>query len=277
MSPGGVRGSRDRALGWLAIAAGLGLALAVQVREPVGVPLYDGFIVSEPYRYLHPADADQPDDPTSASSTEDVEGAESPVFAIATDEQPPQAQLIAQSDAFELPPGTTQLAISIEPIDPPALPTSGSIAGNAYRFAVATQAGAPVAAKPGCEACLSLVLRAPDTVIDGTIAHFEGGAWVLVETFHAGTVALFQANPATLGDFAVITGEASGPGGSTGGLDPLLFGGIALALFFAAVVGLFWYRRRPPPVPVVRLGPGRGRIPSKRKAPRRPPSGRSGS
>ena len=69
-----------------------------------------------------------------------------------------------------------------------------------------------------------------------------------------------------------ITGEAAF---ERGGLDPLLFGGIALAAFFAVVAGLFWYRRRPPPVPVVRLGPGRGRMPSKRRGPRRPPSGRS--
>ena len=267
---------RERALGWLAIVGGLGLALVVQLRAPVGVPLYDGVVVAEPYRYLHPANADQPDDPTSASSTEDVSGNESPVFALATDEQPPQAQLIAQSDAFQLPPGTTQLAISIKPVDAQAQPTSGSIAGNVYRFAVATQDGAPVPAK-SCDACLSLVLRSPEDVTDGTVAQFESGAWVAVDTFHAGTVAMFQANAKTLGDFAVITGSASGPGGSAGGLDPLLFGGIALAVFFAAVAGLFWYRRRPPPVPVARLGSGRGRIPSKRKGPRRPPSGRSGS
>jgi len=66
-------------------------------------------------------------------------------------------------------------------------------------------------------------------------------------------------------------------GGADDSTSLLIIGGIALVAFFAAVAGLFWYRRRPPPVPVATLGPGRGRIPSKRKAPRRPPSGRSGS
>jgi len=269
--------SRDRTLGWLVVALGLGLALAVQLRAPVGVPLFDGVVVAEPYRYLHPS-GDQPADPTSASSTEDVSGNQSPVFAIATDEQPPQAQLIAQSDAFQLPPGTTQLQISIKPVDPQAQPTSGSIAGNVYRFAVTTQGGAPVPVKT-CDACLSLVLRTPPEVLDGTVAHFENGAWAAVSTFHAGTVAMFQANAAALGDFAVIGGTGSGPGsGPAGGVDVLLFGAVgALGLFVIAVAALFWYRRRPPPVPVARLGTGRGRIPSKRKAPRRPPSGRSGS
>jgi hypothetical protein len=271
--------SRGRALGWLSIVVGLGLALAVQLHAPVGVPLYDGVVVAEPYRYLHPT-GDQPDDPTSASSTEHVAGGKSPIFAIATDEQPPQAQLVSQDDAFQVAPGTTELKISITPVDPAVQPTSGSIAGNVYRFAVTDQSGNPLVAKP-CDTCRSLVLRAPEDVTDGAIGHLVNGAWVAVATFHAGTVAMFQANADTLGDFAVLVGGAppdGNGGGSSGlGLDPLVFGGVALGLFFVAVAVLFWYRRRPPPVPVVRLGPGRGRIPSKRKAPRRPPSGRSGS
>ena len=267
--------SRPRALGWLAIAAGLGLSFAVQLWAPVGVPLYDGVVVAEPYRYLHPT-GDQPGDPTDASLTQPVDGTKSPVFAIATDEQPPQAQLISQEDAFQLADGATELNIAITPVDPTVQPSSGSIAGNVYRFAVTDQTGKPLVTKP-CDSCRSLVLRAPEDVTEGTVAHLVNGAWVGVATFHAGTVAMFQANADTLGDFAVIVGGAppGGGGGGALGLDPLVFGGIALALFFAAVVVLFWYRRRPPPVPVVRLGPGRGRIPSKRKAPRRPPSGRS--
>ena len=277
MSRGVPRARRDRALGWLAVAGGLGLALAVQVRAPVGIPLYDGVVVAEPYRYLHPTDSSQSGDPTSASSTKDVSGDQSPVLALATTEQPPQAQLIAQANAFQMPPGTTALQISIKPVDAKAQPTTGSIAGNVYRFTITDQSGAPVTVK-SCDACLSLVLRSPPEVTEGTVAHFDSGAWVAVSTFHAGTVAMFQANAKTLGDFAVIAGSGSGPGGGSGSsLDLLLFAGVALALFFAAVAGLFWYRRRPPPVPVARLGSGRGRIPSKRKGPPRPPSGRSGS
>ena len=268
---------RGGALGWLAVAVGLGLALAVQIREPVGVPLYDGVVVAEPYRYLHPTGADQAGEPTSAESTKAVDADFSPVIAVATTEQPPQAQLIAQNDAFQLPDGTTELRISIMAVDPEVQPTTGSIAGNVYRVAITNQAGAPVTAKP-CGTCRSIILRAPEGVTEGTIGHLEDGAWVTVETTHAGVVGMFQVNATGLGDFAVLAGTGpAGPAGSGGGLDPLLFGAIALALFFVAVAALFWYRRRPPPVPVARLGPGRGRVPSKRKGPRRPPSGRSGS
>jgi hypothetical protein len=264
--------SRDRRLGWLLVLYGGALALGIQVALPVGVPLYDGVVVAEPYRYLHPT-GDQVGEPTSGTDTESIGGGKSPILAVSTEESPPQAQLITQEDAFAVPPGTTEITASITPIDPAALPPSGSIAGNVYRFEVTNQSGMPLVPKP-CEGCRSLVLRAPDDVTDGTVARFADGAWTTVTTYHAGTVAMYQVNASGLGDFAVISGS---PPGLTGGIDPLLFGGIALAAFAAVVAGLFWYRRRPPPVPVARLGPGRGRVPSKkRRGPRRPPTGRSG-
>ena len=267
--------TRDRALGWLVVLAGVGLALAIQVRAPVGVPLYDGQPIVETYRYLHPANG-QRGDPTSASSTKEVDDTKTPVFAVATEEQPPQAQMTVQEDAFQLPPGTTELQISITPVDPAAQPTDGQIAGNVYRFSVTTPSGQALVPST-CDTCRTLVIRAPESVTDGTIAHLESGAWVNVATFHAGIAGMFQANAPAMGDYAIIVATGSVGGGGEGGLDLLLFAGIALALFFAAVAGLFWYRRRPAPVPVARLGPGRGRVPSKRKGPRRPPSGRSGS
>ncbi|HTK45053.1 MAG TPA: hypothetical protein VL749_06860 [Patescibacteria group bacterium] len=266
---------RDRALGWLVVLAGLGLALGVQVRVPLGVPLYDGQPIVETYRYLHPANG-QRGNPTSASSTKQVDGTTTPVFAIATEEQPPQAQMTVQEDAFQLPAGTTELQVSITPVDAAAQPTEGQIAGNVYRFSVTTPGGQALAPRT-CDTCRTLVIRAPENVAEGTISHLDGGAWVGVATFHAGIAGMFQANAPAMGDYAVIVASGPASGGGGGGLDLLLFGGIALALFFAAVAGLFWYRRRPAPVPVARLGPGRGRVPSKRRGPRRPPSGRSGS
>jgi hypothetical protein len=266
---------RERTLGWLAVLAGLGLALSVQRIAPVGVPLYDGVIVPEPYRYLHPV-GDQPGDPTSADTTKDVQGDKTPVFAVATDEQPPQAQMVAQENAFQLPVGASALHVTITPVDPTVQPTQGAIAGNVYRFAVTTTDGQALVPK-SCDACRTMVIRGPENLTAGTIAHLENGAWVNVATLHAGVAAMFQTNATAMGDYAILAGGGGTGEGGGGGMDLLLFAGIALALFFAAVAGLFWYRRRPAPVPVAHLGPGRGRIPSKRKGPRRPPSGRSGS
>jgi hypothetical protein len=267
-------GRSQRRAGWLAVTLGLGLALAVQVSAPVGVPLYDGVVVTDPYRHLHPA-AGQDGDPTTFTESVPIDEDVSPILIAATLETPPQAQLIAQKDAFELTPGATSIEVSITPIEPPAVHPGGQIAGNVYRFSVTDQSGAALVPRP-CSGCRSLVLRAPDGVVDGTVKRFSGDAWVDLETIHAGVVAMYQANPTELGDYAIISGSTSG-----GGLDPTLLvlgGGIVLVVL--AFVVLIYLRQRPPPAyPTRRSGAARpglaGRIPSKRRGPRRPPSGRS--
>lgn len=272
----------DRRVGWLAVIAGAALVLAVQVAAPVGVPLYDGVSVQEPYRYLHPT-GDHPGSPTSGTSTEPVTGSTSPILVVSTLENPPQAQLIAQAGAFRLPAGATSLLATVTPIEPPAPPTSGTIAGNVYRFSVTDQAGNPVALTQ-CEGCRSLILRGIDPTLNGTIKRFADGAWTDLPTTPANLVG-FQVEPTVLGDFAVFAAGGAGPGGPDdgGGLSPiLLIGGGGALLLVAAGVFLF-LRVKQAPAPDTE--PARGgtrhgpstRIPSKRKSPRRPPppAGRS--
>jgi hypothetical protein len=264
---------RRKRAGWLAILAGAALALGVQIAAPVGVPLYDGVLVQEPYRYLDPA-GDQVGEPSSFGSTPAVVEGVSPIFAAATLEEPPQAQLIARRDAFALAPGTTSLQVSITPIEPPAPPPEGTVAGNTYRFRVTDQAGNDLPVKP-CEACLSLVLRAPEDTEVATVKRFADALWLDVETVHAGIGAMYQANPTAMGDYAVIDTAARAESGIDLTLVALGFG---LALVFVAFIGLVVVRARPAPTPIAPRGRGEpgGRVPSKRKRPRRPPGGRSG-
>jgi hypothetical protein len=263
--------ARDRRLGWLAVLGGAALAFAVQLAAPVGVPLYDGVVVQEPYRYLHPTGS-QPGLPTSYSATRDVVGGISPAFAAATTENPPQAQLIAQAGAFVLSPGGTSLLVSITPVDPPAVAPGGAIAGNVYRFVVTDQAGAPLAIK-ACDGCLSLSMRAPDGTGDATIERFAGGAWEDVETLPVGIVSSFQTNPTALGDLAVVVAApVAQPGPDLvlilgAGAVVALVGGLAFLFFFVKPGGT-----APPPRPVA----GSRSVPSKHKGPRRPPPGRTG-
>jgi hypothetical protein len=259
--------------GWLLVLLGMGLALAVQVSTPVGVPLYDGVVVAEPYRFLRPA-AGQSGDPTTFTESVPIEEGVSPILIAATLETPPQAQLIAQEDAFELTPGATSIEVSITPVEPPAIDAGGRLASNVYRFSVSDQSGVALAPKP-CSGCRSLVLRAPDGVLDGRIKQFSGGAWVDVETLHAGVVAMYQMNPTSLGDYAVLSSATSG------GVDLTYVAlGAGIVLVVLAFVVLTYLRQRPQPAyPTHRSGAGRTgpstRIPSKRRGPRRPPSGRS--
>jgi hypothetical protein len=275
----------NRRLGVLLVLGGSALTLAIQVAAPVVVPLYDGVVIAEPYRYLHPS-GDQLGDPTSSSETKTVAEGVSPVVVAFTAEIPPQAQLNAQRDAFVLTADATSIVATIEPIDPPAQPTTGPILGNAYRFSVTDQAGTELRIR-ACDGCVSIALRAPDGGPPATLMRFVDGAWQPVLTRHGGTVALFQTNPVATGIYAVVaTGEAGGgSGGVLPGLfnDPLLLlaaGGIAL--IFIAFVALLYLRARPSRVTAAefpRAGSAKptGRLPSKRRGSKRPPSGRSGS
>ena len=272
--------TNDRRLGWLAILGGGALALAVQVAAPVGVPLYDGVVVQEPYRYLHPT-GDQAGSPTSFSATVQVAGTESPTVVAATTENPAQAQVIGQEGAFVLTPSATALLVSVAPIEPPPPPEGGTIAGNVYRFSVTDPAGTALAITP-CDGCISLVMRAPDGVGVATIQRFADGAWQEVETLHAGMVSLYQTNPKALGTYAVIAMDEP-----VAGIDPVVIaGGVIALLLFLGVVFLLFRVKQAPAEP---SGGGRGtggsadgsygrapsRIPSKRKSGRRPPPERS--
>ncbi len=259
----------ERRLGLFVLVAGALLVLGVQIARPVGVPLYDGVVVQEPYRFLHPANG-QSGAPTSYSGQKPVAGDQSPIFAAATTENPPQAQLISQRGAFTLTPGATGVLVSITPIEPPAPPPGGAIAGNVYRFVVTDQSGTPLDVRQ-CSGCLSLLMRAPETTEDASIKRFANGAWQDVETVHAGMVDLYQTNATAMGDYAIIANlESPGAGGDDGtilGLDPIVAGGglVMIVLLVIGAVLLFGVKQAPPePEPAPR-----SRIPSKRKGPRR--------
>ena len=255
------------------VLGGALIALAVQVAAPVSLPLYDGVVVQEPYRFLHPT-GDQAGSPTTGSDTELVEGGTSPILVVNTTENPPQAQLIAQDGAFQVSAGVTKLLASITPIEPPAAPAGGTIAGNVYRFSVTDQAGNPVALTT-CDGCRSLILRAPDPTIEATVKRYADGAWSDVPTENANLVG-FQVNPTVLGDYAVVKttpgasssqGSEPSPPSSDGSSPLVLIGGGVLALLLIAGLFLLLRVRQAPREPPS----ARGRIPSKRKPPRRPP------
>jgi len=277
---------RDRRLGWLAVLAGAALALAVQLAAPVGVPLYDGVVVAEPYRYLHPTGT-HAGQPTSYTADQPVVGGASPAFAAATTENPPQAQLIAQTGAFVLSPGATAIHISITPVDPPgAAPPNGTIVGNVYEVSVTDQAGTELAIAP-CDGCLSLSMRAPDGTDTANLMRYAGGAWVQMDTLPVGVISMFQSNPTALGDIAVVVAGGPTATGGTGpgapaapGIDPVVFFGVGAVALWLLVFGfIVWQRVRPAPQPGM---PARGQrthipskqAPSKQRPPRRPGSGR---
>jgi hypothetical protein len=245
------RGSR---VGWLTVAAGVLLLAAAARLSPVWhAPLYDGVVIEDPYRYMEPPPG-KPGNPTSVSDTLALDQGASPQLYSGTLETPPQAQMIADRHAFQLPSGTTSIKASISPIKPSAPVAEGRISGNVYRFSVVNQAGADLLLVPGTT--ITIVLRAPNGVTNGTIIHFNGTSWDKVPTDNGGLPDLYAVSNATeLGDYAVLvtgaqTPEPSGqtppsfsigptPSGTpspAGGQTPWLVIGLVAAVILVAVL-----------------------------------------
>jgi len=275
VTPGGTRRPWRAALTLGAVVALAGLVVG-------GRPwatLYDGVIVAEPYLWLDPPPG-HPGNPQGATAQLNLEDGGSPLLAVATPELVPQAQVFAIPGALILPDGTTSIDVAIAPVEPPALPTDGHIAGNVYAITVTNQAGATIAADPAAQ--VSVVLRAPDpTTTTATVVRYDGTAWRPVKTDPAGLGATFTAVVTQFGDFAVllpgpaptaggspgpsaassagsslpaVTPVASQPPGTGFSLDrdslSLLLGALAVAIVgLVALVALLPARRRPPPAP----------------------------
>ena len=241
------------------LLAGLAIIVVSQLAAPLASPpLFDGVVVQDPYRYVAPGPG-QAGSPTSFLTPLPVDGTTSPRFIAATSENSPQAELIAPPGAFVIGAGVTTLAVSIDPVQAPAPPSAGTIAGNVYRFAVADQTGVDLAVTQATVP--TLILRAPDGVIDATIARNTGGTWQELPTQPAGQPGIFLTNVSELGDFALIAASSTG----LLGLDQRLVVGSVIAATVAVVVlGFLVSRSRRRPATVPRPSPGRRPRPSKR-------------
>lgn len=215
-------------------------------------PLFDGLVVEDPYRFVEPPPGGA-GDPFAASEAETVRDGSVPLLAIATDELPPQAQLIAQADAFEIGPGTTSIVVSIQPL----APGDRQVAGNVYRFAANDQTGAALPIVPG--ALVTIVLRGSQPDPGATVGRRDGAQWLTLPTQHGGLPDLYAANIDRLGDFAVLTSAgpggtgaspsaagtspapSMGPGDGAGGAGTATWAVVALAVA-ALVIGLGWGR-----------------------------------
>ena len=198
-----------RRLGPLSLGLGLVLSLVARSATPiVNPPLYDGVVVVEPYRYLVPPPGGR-GAPLSAAATESLDHGASPLTAIATGEQPPQAQIFAIPGALTVPAGTTSIKLSIAPIAAEGEPADGHIVGNIYRILVTNQDGAPIIARATDK--VSVVLRGPGSLAAATIERFTAAAgWQPLSSNDAGFGSTFLAVVTEFGDFALVV-AGSGP------------------------------------------------------------------
>jgi hypothetical protein len=226
----------------------------VQLVQPVQLPLFDGVVVVDPYRYLSPPSGGQ-GSPTSAKATFPIEAGTSPSFAVYTSEIPPQAELLGKGGELAVGSGTTSVTITIDPVPAPG-GSSQAIAGNVYRVAVVNQAGAPI--ELGAGQTITVALRGPPgTAVDASIARLTDGAWKPLKTAPSGLQDLFITNAEALGDFAVL-GEVAAT--SAKGLDPEL---LLWAVVAAGLIVLVAWRFGGRSNPLVQSNP-----PARRRPPR---------
>ena len=266
-----------RRLAMAALLSGFAVVVAAQHFSPIaGPPLYDGVVVEDTYKWLSPP-AGFPGGAQSVSSSGAVQGGQSPNLSVGTPEQPPQAQVFAGQGYLMMPPGTTTIHVSIEPVPSSVEPADGVIAGNVYRFSLTNQAGAPISGQT--DGGVTIVLRGPPSLPTATIERLDGSAWRPLPTDPAGSPHMFTAVVTDFGDFALVappgwvpaspganppvqvgpvapgssaapsaSGSPETPAGS--GSPPLLPMVVAaLALVCAIVAGLvFALRRKPKPL-----------------------------
>jgi hypothetical protein len=180
------------------LLTGLALTALVAAAPPLRTaPLLDGVFIEDPYRWVEPPPGGDGDPPSITMAQPVVDGSV-PLLAVATSEVPPQAQIIAQADAFAIAADTTSVTVTIKP----SAPTDAEIAGNVYRFSVTDEQGKPLEIRPGAQ--VTLVLRAPAQDLIAQVARFDGSTWVTIPTEFGGLPDLFAANITELGDFAVV-------------------------------------------------------------------------
>jgi hypothetical protein len=208
------------------------------------LPLYDGIrLPAQPYRYLQPpAGIQNPGPPTSGSATFDVSNGRWTSQYVSTKERPPQAEVILDDGAVEIPHGAKRITVGVMAVPPPSQPDDGTTDGNVYRVSVVADNGAPVTLRKGK---VTVNLRA--TRIHGApvIEEYVKNHWVHLQTGQYIGIALYGASARGLGDFVIVH---LGPVSRSSPIDPYLpfivIGALILAVAGITPLALQFIRRR---------------------------------
>jgi hypothetical protein len=194
------------------LVLGFAFITVAHVARPLGsLPLYDGAIVAEPYRFLDPPPANppatpRPSDPTSSTEPMTIKNDKIPPMFAGTTESPPQAQMFTSGPVFDVPPGTATVVSTVTPVRSSVAPPNGHISGNVYHFSMATADGVEIPITAG--KTVSVVLRIPEGEDESsvTIDWFDGQRWQPQATEPLGPTLplLYKANATQLGDFAIV-------------------------------------------------------------------------
>jgi hypothetical protein len=240
-----VAGVSSRRAGLTTLLVALGMLttawLALALPAP---PLYDGVqLPPGPYRYLSPAPG-QKGSPTRAHQVIPLVNHQVLLTVISTAEQPPQARLTLQQNAFKVPKSVNSITVTIDPVPEPAPLPSGSVQGNVYRFSAVANDGAPLTLRKGGA---NVDLRGTGGRVKPVIEEYIGGRWVPLPTGQFLGILIYTATAKQLGYFALVV-----PGGTTGTGGPSFLPFVIIAaiiIVIAAIAALLVTlsrQRRPP-------------------------------
>lgn len=189
-----------------ALAAAWGLA------GPGAPPLYDGVQNVAPYLYYcippgyHQSKRVTPKTETLTVTNGEIEGGGA---FVGTDEPPvAQAQVLIGGTSLALPPGATEVTVTVTPVAPPSiLPSDGTLNGNVYTVAV-TSGGKPVSLAKDAQGNpqqWTLVLRGEPNKPAALLEQFDGSAWRrAVINQPVGTADVYAGNFTSFGTFALV-------------------------------------------------------------------------
>lgn len=236
-----------RRLGGLVLLAAAALLIGVwQVYPAASPPLYDGIILQPPpYRYLTPPKGvTQRFKPTSTSMTVAVANGKSPEEFVETQEQVPQALMVVDSNAFQIPAGVQRITFSIRPVPPPAQPADGAISGNVYLFTATGDNG--VALKFNSGSVARIQLRKTVQTAHPVVEQYSNGQWQKRPSSLFVNADYLAANAKSLGYFAMVLpgARSAGASGGSSALPFIVIGAVVVALVILGLLAIRLSRRQ---------------------------------
>lgn len=238
--------------------------LAVWLLVPGGEPLFDGIgFPDEPYRYVvAPDGAGTTARPTVAIASVRLRGGTnaSPI-TLSSKEVGPQVAVQIAAGALQATGAAHQVTVTATPVTPDGRPPRGTWDGNAYRVAIADDAGTGVTPVVGVHGLGTVTLRAtvpPPPSAKAVYRSTAAASWRLVPAALVGQD-VYQCGFLGPGDYALVLGA----GGDTGTALPVLLATVPLILVAFGSIAVLVRRRR---TGAVERQPGatahRGRPPS---------------
>lgn len=231
-----------RRTGWLALLVGVALVAGLHAGRLGGIPIYDGLVLPQNYRYVSPPpnlrSSNQP--PLSGEASFSIQNGQVVGGGVQTGDN--QVLVFFGVGGLKASPGAQSVRVQVEPVtDPPSRPPGAEIRGNVYRItAVELPSGAPV----GVAEQYHITMAFPPGPFQ-EFQVYDGTEWHAVKTNRVSGYQFAGANLTILGEVA-----ATAPAGKRENIFTVLarlveaYGLLAFVILFGIIAIAQEIRRR---------------------------------